>query len=121
MKRGKQRMKISLAKPLQNLLQQLAEQEGGLERRLLELETRLKRLEQSRLMATANETSGNDSLDAGIFFTDADDPPTLSHQQQASYTAWHDHFNLHPEEIEPGRTAHEMAALRAATQTANGV
>jgi len=121
MKRGKQRIKISLAKPLQNLLQQLADQEGGLERRLLELETRLQRLEQSRLMATANETSGNDSLDAGIFFTDADDPPALSHQQQASYTAWHDHFKLHPEEIEPGRTAHEMAALRAATQTANGV
>ena len=43
MKRGKQRIKISLAKPLQNLLQQLADQEGGLERRLLALETRLKR------------------------------------------------------------------------------
>ena len=119
MKRGKQRIKITLAKPLQNLLEQLADQ-SALEQKLREMETRLKRLERSRFTATANEIAAHDSIDAGIFFTDADGPPTLSDHQQASYTAWHDHFNLHPEEIEPGRTAHEMAALRAATQTANG-
>ncbi len=119
MKRGKQRIKISLAKPLQDLLEQLVDQ-GGLEQKLHEMEARLKRLERSRLTANANDTAQNDGLDAGIFFTDADDPPALSHQQQASYAAWSEHFTLHPEEIEPGRTIHEMAALRAATQTPNG-
>ena len=112
MKRGKQRIKISLDKPLRALLDQLAGQKE-LEQRLHEVETRVKRLEQ-RGRAT-NQTGAIDTLDAGIFFTDADDPPALSDQQQASYEAWHDHFNLHPEEIEPGRTVHEMAALRAST------
>ena len=112
MKRGKQRIKISLDKPLRALLAQMAGQKE-LEQRLDDVETRLKRLERRGLASAANQTGAIDTLDAGIFFTDADDPPALSDQQQASYEAWHDHFKLHPEEIEPGRTLHEMAALRA--------
>ena len=114
MKRGKQRIKISLDKPLRALLAQMAGQKE-LEQRLDDVETRLKHLERRGLASAANQTGAIDTLDAGIFFTDADDPPALSDQQQARYEAWHDHFNLHPEEIEPGRTVHEMAALRAST------
>ena len=61
MKRGKQRIKISLAKPLQDLLEQLVDQ-GGLEQKLHEMEARLKRLERSRLTANANDTAQNLSL-----------------------------------------------------------
>ena len=34
--------------------------------------------------------------------------------RQRSYESWLVHFTEHPERCEPGRTAHEMAALKAA-------
>lgn len=116
MGQGTQRIRISLAKPLQKLLSQQDHQDR-LEKRIEELERRLNRLERRRHGMSAAPTVEQESLETGIFFTDADEAPPLKPQQQTSYEAWQEYFSLHPDEIEPGRTAHEMAALRAATQS----
>ena len=114
-----QKLKISLSERLQKLLERLADQ-NDLARRLQDLEQRLEHLE--RRPSAANGAAGdlNTEIETGLFFTDADDPPGLSDQQQARYEAWHSHFLQHPEEIEAGRTLHEMAALRASTQSPMG-
>ena len=111
MGRTTQRIKISLTKPLKSLLNQRANQDR-LEKRMEELERRLEQLERDHTTTTPAASA----IDPGIFWTDADEPPALKQQQRSSYEAWQAHYNLHPDEIEPGRTAHEMAALQAAIQ-----
>ena len=125
MGRTTQRIKISLTKPLKALLNQRARHDR-LEQRLEQLEKRLEQLERNQigtLPVASKDHDGidhngidYDGIDPGIFWTDADEPPALNPQQRSSYEAWQTHYSLHPDEIEPGRTAHEMAALQAATQ-----
>ena len=120
MGRTTQRIKISLTKPLKALLNQRASHDR-LEQRVEQLEKRLEQLERNQigtLPVASKDHDGidYDGIDPGIFWTDADEPPALNQQQRSSYEAWQTHYSLHPDEIEPGRTAHEMAALQAATQ-----
>ena len=120
MGRTTQRIKISLTKPLKALLNQRARHDR-LEQRVEQLEKRLEQLERNQigtLPVASKDHNGidYDGIDPGIFWTDADEPPALNQQQRSSYEAWQTHYSLHPDEIEPGRTAHEMAALQAATQ-----
>ena len=115
MGRTTQRIKISLTKPLKALLNQRAHHDR-LEQRVAQLEKRLEQLERNQIGTDPVATMDHDAIDPGIFWTDADEPPTLNQQQRSSYEAWQTHYSLHPDEIEPGRTAHEMAALQAATQ-----
>ena len=87
-----------------------------LEHRVGQLEKRLEQLERNQIGTDPVASKDHDGIDPGIFWTDADEPPALNQQQRSSYEAWQTHYSLHPDEIEPGRTAHEMAALQAATQ-----
>lgn len=115
MGRTTQRIKISLTKPLKALLNQRARHDR-LEQRVEQLEKRLKQLERKQIGTDPVASMDHDAIDPGIFWTDADEPPALNPQQRSSYEAWQTHYSLHPDEIEPGRTAHEMAALQAATR-----
>ena len=115
MGRTTQRIKISLTKPLKALLNQRARHDR-LEQRVEQLEKRLEQLERKQIGTDPVASMDHDAIDPGIFWTDADEPPTLNPQQRSSYEAWQTHYSLHPDEIEPGRTAHEMAALQAATR-----
>jgi len=130
MGRTTQRIKISLTKPLKALLNQRARHDR-LEQRVEQLEKRLEQLERKQIgtdpVASMDHDAidhngidhngiDHDGIDPGIFWTDADEPPALNPQQRSSYEAWQTHYSLHPDEIEPGRTAHEMAALQAATR-----
>ena len=115
MGRTTQRIKISLTKPLKALLNQRARHDR-LEQRVEQLEKRLEQLERNQIGTDPVASMEHDGIDPGIFWTDADEPPALNQQQRSSYEAWQTHYSLHPDEIEPGRTAHEMAALQAATR-----
>jgi len=115
MGRTTQRIKISLTKPLKALLNQRARHDR-LEQRVEQLEKRLEQLERKQIGTDPVASMDHDAIDPGIFWTDADEPPALNPQQRSSYEAWQTHYSLHPDEIEPGRTAHEMAALQAATR-----
>ena len=115
MGRTTQRIKISLTKPLKALLNQRARHDR-LEQRVEQLEKRLEQLERKQIGTDPVASMDHDAIDPGIFWTDADEPPALNQQQRSSYEAWQTHYGLHPDEIEPGRTAHEMAALQAATR-----
>ena len=120
MGRTTQRIKISLTKPLKALLNQRAHHDR-LEQRVAQLEKRLEQLERNQIgtdpvASMDHDAINHDAIDPGIFWTDADEPPALNQQQRSSYEAWQTHYSLHPDEIEPGRTAHEMAALQAATR-----
>ena len=115
MGRTTQRIKISLTKPLKALLNQRARHDR-LEQRVEQLEKRLEQLERKQIGTDPVASMDHDAIDPGIFWTDADEPPALNQQQRSSYEAWQTHYSLHPDEIEPGRTAHEMAALQAATR-----
>lgn len=115
MGRTTQRIKISLTKPLKALLNQRARHDR-LEQRVEQLEKRLEQLERNQIGTLPVASKDHDGIDPGIFWTDADEPPALNPQQRSSYEAWQTHYSLHPDEIEPGRTAHEMAALQAATR-----
>ena len=115
MGRTTQRIKISLTKPLKALLNQRAHHDR-LEQRVAQLEKRLEQLERNQIGTDPVASMDLGAIDPGIFWTDADEPPALNQQQRSSYEAWQTHYSLHPDEIEPGRTAHEMAALQAATR-----
>ena len=120
MGRTTQRIKISLTKSLKALLNQRARHDR-LEQRVEQLEKRLEQLERKQIGTDPVASMDHDGIDhngidPGIFWTDADEPPALNPQQRSSYEAWQTHYSLHPDEIEPGRTAHEMAALQAATR-----
>ena len=116
--RHRKQQELVLSKPLKKLLRQwLSRVNPGLTR-------------PEALSSTSSDWSGvhhperiDDSatLDVGIFnrcrcrCRRRTARPCRS--QQDSYQAWERHYNLHPEELEPGRTVHEMAALKAATQS----
>ena len=44
-----------------------------------------------------------------------DSPVCATEIRQQAYQEWLQHFEAHPDEIENGRDAHEMAALKAVT------
>ena len=44
-----------------------------------------------------------------------DTPISATEARQQAYQQWLQHFEAHPDEIESGRDAHEMAALKAVT------
>ena len=46
-----------------------------------------------------------------------DTPVSATEVRQQAYQEWLQHFVAHPDEIESGRDAHEMAALKAVTAT----
>lgn len=46
-----------------------------------------------------------------------DTPISATEVRQQAYQQWLQHFETHPDEIESGRDAHEMAALKAVTAT----
>ena len=46
-----------------------------------------------------------------------DTPISATEARQQAYQQWLQHFEAHPDEIESGRDAHEMAALKAVTAT----
>lgn len=114
----KQQVELGLSKPLRKLLRRWLEPyQSSLEQRLAAVEQRLEQLEQQS-PSTPQRSDRSTDQDTGIFFTDADDElPALGRRQQDSYQAWKQHYELHPEDVEPGRTVHEMAALRATTQS----
>ena len=46
-----------------------------------------------------------------------DTPISATEARKQAYQQWLQHFEAHPDEIESGRDAHEMAALKAVTAT----
>ena len=122
----KLRLPEALNKRLKRTLRALAKQEN-LRHRLDALEKRVEQLErQNRLPAaisapTQPTSSAHQAIDPVIFFSDADDIPPASKAQHDLYEAWRNHFELNPDEIEAGKTAHEMAALKAATRSPIGL
>ena len=119
------RLPAALSKRLKRTLRALARQETMRER-LDALERRVEQLErQDRLQAAISTpkepiSSAHPTIDPGIFFSDADDIPPAAKAQQDLYEAWRSHFERNPGEIEADKTAHEMAALKAATRSPIG-
>ena len=119
------RIPAALSKRLKRTLRALARQED-IRDRLDALERRVEQLErQDRLPTAINAPtepigSGHHAMDPGIFFNDADDIPPATKAQQDLYEAWRSHFERNPGKIEAGKTAHEMAALKAATRSPIG-
>ena len=116
----------ALSKRLKRTLRSLAGQQTMRER-LDALERRVEQLErQDRLQAAISTpkepiSSARPTIDPGIFFSDADDIPPAAQAQQDLYEAWRSHFERNPGEIEADKTAHEMAALKAATRSPIGL
>ena len=116
----------ALSKRLKRTLRALARQEAMRER-LDALERRVEQLErQNRLQAAISTpkepiSSAHPTIDPGIFFSDADEIPPAAKAQQDLYEAWRSHFERNPGEIEADKTAHEMAALKAATRSPIGL
>ena len=100
----KRHIKLKLSKSLQFALK-CENVEGGLLQRLTSIEQRLSRVER------ALEANTGVCEDIELFFTDADH--SASQSQQELYRSWLSHYENEPAAIEPGRTAHEMAALAA--------
>ena len=80
----------------------LASREGT---RLDAIEQRLARLE----MQLGGETQANLADQTELFLTDDEQQD----QRQKAYQHWIGYFKANPDAIETGRTAHEMAALKA--------
>ena len=120
------RLPAALSKRLKRTLRALARQDTMRER-LDALERRVEQPErQDRLQAAISTPtepigSAHPAIDPGIFFSDADDIPPASKAQHDLYEAWRSHFERNPGEIEAGKTAHEMAALKAATRSPIGL
>ena len=101
---GKKRhIKLKLSKSLQLALIS-EEPEGDLLQRLSSIERRLSKVER------ALEANPGVREDIEIFFTD---DHSASQTQEELYRSWLSHYESEPDAIEPGRTAHEMAALAA--------
>lgn len=86
--------------------------------RLESIEARLNRLEERVEVLNTVPASDREALrgfeqerqeQTGLFLTDEEQ---VSRRDQA-YRTWLDYFNSHPDSLEPGRSAHEMAALKA--------
>ena len=102
---GKKRhIKLKLSKSLQLALKS-EKPEGDLLQRLSSIEQRLSKVER------ALEANPGVREDIEMFFTDADH--SASQTQEELYRSWLSHYESEPDAIEPGRTAHEMAALAA--------
>ena len=102
---GKKRhIKVKLSKSLQLALKS-EKAEGVLFQRLSLIEQRLSKVER------ALEANPGVREDIEMFITDADH--SASQSQQELYRSWLSHYESEPDAIEPGRTAHEMAALAA--------
>ena len=102
--RKKHHIKLKLSKSLRLVLNSM-NQEDDLLKRLSSIEQRLSNVERAQA-----KTPGVRN-DAEISFTDADQSAQQSRHD--AYRRWLAHFENKPEAIEPGRTAHEMAALAA--------
>jgi hypothetical protein len=100
----KHHIKLKPSKSLRRALNG-TNQKGDLLKRLSAIEQRLSKVE------SALAASQGVQEDVGIFFTDADH--SVQQSQQEAYRSWLAHFENQPDSIEPGRTAHEMAALAA--------
>ena len=100
----KHHIKLKPSKSLRRALNSTNQKEDLL-KRLSAIEQRLSKVE------SALATSQGVQEDVGIFFTDTDH--SVQQSQQEAYRSWLAHFENQPDSIEPGRTAHEMAALAA--------
>ena len=102
---GKKRhIKLKLSKSLQLALKS-EDPDGNVLERLSGIEQRLSKVE------AALATSPAVREEIGLFFTDTDHSSPQT--QQELYRSWLTHYENEPDAIEPGRTAHEMAALAA--------
>lgn len=102
---GKKRhIKLKLSKSLRITLKS-TNPEGDLLERLSSIEERLSQVERGLARTPVVRE------DVEIFFTDADHSSQQS--QREAYESWLAHYEGQPAAIEPGRTAHEMAALAA--------
>ena len=83
-----------------------------LEERVTELERRLNI--QSRALDRDHVHARDD---VGVFFTHADESEVMADQydKDRAYRHWLRHYKENPAQLEPGRSAHEMAALKAST------
>ena len=103
----KHQIKLKLSKSLRLALNSTNHEEDLL-KRLSSIEQRLNKLER------AQATSPVVREDVEMFFTDADQSAEQS--QHEAYLSWLAHFESQPDAIEPGRTAHEMAAIAASKE-----
>ena len=102
---GKKRhIKLKPSKSLRHVLNS-TNQEVDLLKRLSTIEQRLSKIESA--LATRQSAQG----DVEAFYMDADHSAQAS--QLDAYRSWLAHFEKEPDAVEPGRTAHEMAALAA--------
>ena len=102
---GKKRhVKLKPSKSLRRVLNG-TNQEGDLLKRLSAIEQRLSKVELA--LATGQGAQGG----VEAFYMDADHSAQAS--QMDAYRSWLAHFEKEPADVEPGRTAHEMAALAA--------
>ena len=128
-------LKLQVPKPLTRQLKRYARKNGlslysagiiAIERiatsdpndRIDSISDRLCRVEQhlSALMNQQSITISSESVvvnecnaQAELFLTDTEQQT----RRNLAYQSWLNHFNNHPEVLEPGRTAHEIAALKA--------
>ena len=102
---GKKRhIKLKPSKTLRRVLNGM-NQEVDLLKRLSTIEQRLSKVES----ALAKRQGAQGDFEA--FYMDADHSAQAS--QLDAYRSWLAHFEKEPDAVEPGRTAHEMAALAA--------
>ena len=80
-------------------------QEADLLKRLLTIEQRLSKIELA--LATGQGAQG------GVEACYVDENYSAQASQLDAYRSWLSHFEKKPDAVEPGRTAHEMAALAA--------
>ena len=102
---GKKRhIKLKPSKSLRRVLNGM-NQEVDLLKRLSNIEQRLRKVESA--LAKRQDAHG----DVEAFYMNADHAAQAS--QLDAYRSWLAHFEKEPDAVEPGRTAHEMAALAA--------
>ena len=104
---GKKRhIKLKPSKSLRRVLNGTNQEgDGDLLKRLSTIEQRLSKVELA--LATGQGAQGG----VEAFYKDANYSAQAS--QLDAYRSWLAHFEKEPDAVEPGRTAHEMAALAA--------
>ena len=108
---GKKRhIKLKPSKSLRRVLNGM-NQEVDLHKRLSNIEQRLRKVES----ALAKRQGAHGDVEA--FYMNADHAAQAS--QLDAYRSWLAHFEKEPDAVEPGRTAHEMAALAASKASLN--
>ena len=102
---GKKRhIKLKPSKSLRRVLNG-TNQKVDLLKRLSTIEQRLSKIE------SVLETRQSPHGDVEAFYVDADH--SAQESQLDAYRSWLTHFEQEPDAVEPGSTAHEMAALAA--------